>query len=69
MVSGNDAMVREIPVKCRIRRNAEFSTLAATHKNFHYTATTSTYMIRIKLVINRRYIKQYLKYIYYIAKY
>ena len=49
--------LREIPVKCRIRRNAEFSTLAATHKNFRYITTTSTYIIRIKLVVDRRYIK------------
>ena len=55
-------------MKCRIRRNAEFSTLAATHKNFCYIATTLTYIIRIKLVINRKYIKQYLRYIYYIVK-
>ena len=50
-------LVREIPVKCRIRRNTEFSTLTTTHKNFRYTTTTSTYIIRIKLVINKRYIK------------
>ena len=52
-----DAALREIPVKCRIRRNVEFLTLTITHKNFHYTATTSIYIIRIKLVIDRRYTK------------
>ena len=49
--------VREIPVKCRIWQNAKFSTLIATYKNFHYITTILTYIIRIKLVVNRRYIK------------
>ena len=61
--------VREIPVKCRIRQNAEFPTLTAIHKNFHYIITILIYIIKVKLVINRRYTKRYLKYIYYIVKY
>ena len=36
---GATSPIREIPVKCRIRRNAEFPTLAAIYKNFHYLDT------------------------------
>ena len=52
-------LVEVIPTEFRIRRNSGFSIFIARQKHFHYATTTMADRLRIKLITDIRYMKQY----------